>query len=70
MGERENDLLNELLSKGFEEKIREARNATVCVIENNLRELALKYNDDFDTFYKEFMKSLVELKSVDYKRRW
>ena len=70
MGERENDLLNELLSKGYEEKLREARNATLCIIENNFRELAEKYNADFETFYKEFMKSLVELKSLDYKRRW
>ena len=70
MGERQNDLLNEVLGIGLEEKIREARNTTVCVIENGFRELAEKYNADFDTFYKEFMKSLVELKSADYKRRW
>ena len=70
MDERRNDLLNEILGTGLEEKIREARNATVFVIENNFRELAEKYNADFDTFYKEFMKSLVELKSQDYKRRW
>lgn len=70
MGERQNDLLNEILGIGLEEKIREVRNAAVCVIENNFRELAEKYNADFDTFYKEFMKSLVELKSSDYRRHW
>lgn len=70
MGERQNNLLNEILEKGLEEKIREDKNFTICVIEDSVRRLAEQYNSDFNTFYKELMKALVELKSSDYKRHW